>query len=1094
MSKRICSQYLKREVPIGVVLTLLLGLLLLGREMHWLNQAHASEVAHPTANLLAASELGRPATAQNPTSGTCQLNLIPITNVTVGISNQPAINERGDRLGFWSTANISSGGSKNPDGNIEIFLSKVGGTFSQVTNSKGSILGGFNLSPSMDSTGTKVVFFSDRDLVQGKNTDSNFEIFLAQVATNGAVTITQITETTGGANILPSVSEKGNKIAFISDRDLTGTTSNNDKNLELFLADVTTINSPVFTQVTHTTDGLNDQPAISADGNSIAFVSDLDLTGQQSNSDGNLEIFRADVTTPSAITMRQITSSTNRTNDSPSIDGPGAAITFVADSGTGGRYQVWRVSKLDEANSISEVINATITVSSDAHPSISDDGTRVIFASESSGATKSRLYLYDSILGGLLVDPITGTTGDAEQPAISGSGANIVFISDHIDGRRQVYLAECPLAEVSIEKTTTKTEIFAGDRVTYTLKVMNEGPSTAFDVVALDTLPTKLTAGTLRVDHPDCSLSGYQLTCNLGDMLADAVETITVSGDLGPLERIELENTATVTSNTYDRDITDNTSTSKIPIIAQVTLGITKIDTPDPVVAGEALKYTIVVNNTGFSTAKTVQLVDTLDSNFKFSAVSSTPEGNCTRAGLKITCEWATLASNESATVTISGTVNSAARDRISNTAKVTAEEDTTGVEARATTKINTRTALTLTKTDSPDPVIAGQPLTYTLVAKNNGPSTATFITLTDILPANFNSPVATPSQGSCSISGTTISGTTLTCALGILDPTKSAIVRLNGQVAPLARGILSNTATVVSKENATGVTVTQDTDIQTQADLILTKTDFPDPVIAGEDISYTLNITNNGPSTAVGVRLTDTFSSKLTFATATTADGTCSISGVVMTCDLDNLGPGSPATVLLSGIVNASARSSLSNTATVMATDDDPDTSTNTATVSTIIQTSADLGITKSDTPDPVIAGETLTYTLSVINNGSSTATSVTVVDTLPDDVNGPTISSTEGNCDVTGTTATCDTITLLPGEQVTITIAGTVDIGARGSLVNTATVSGTEPDLVSSNDTATATTIINTEVDLQITKSASPDPVTAGETLTYNLTVTND
>ncbi|MBW2306152.1 MAG: PD40 domain-containing protein [Deltaproteobacteria bacterium] len=99
-------------------------------------------------------------------------------------------------------------------------------------------------------------------------------------------TFTQITSTTGGSSTAPSINADGTRIAFASDMDFTG--GNADGNWEIFLFDATT---GTFTQITNTTGGgqANFSPSINADGTRIAFYSDRDLTG--GNADGNREIF-----------------------------------------------------------------------------------------------------------------------------------------------------------------------------------------------------------------------------------------------------------------------------------------------------------------------------------------------------------------------------------------------------------------------------------------------------------------------------------------------------------------------------------------------------------------------------------------------------------------------------------------------------------------------------------------------------------------------------------------------------------------------------------------------------------------------------------
>ena len=147
-------------------------------------------------------------------------------SIHTGIVRQPSIDAAGDRVAFWSTGNPVG---DNPDGNTETFLSgnNTGspGLPLQLTNSTGSILGGFNLAPSIDYNGNYVAFFSDRNLnsagVQvedgvtgGNNPDSDFQIFLANIDATGHFTVTQVTNMTGGASIDPSISGDGSEIAL----------------------------------------------------------------------------------------------------------------------------------------------------------------------------------------------------------------------------------------------------------------------------------------------------------------------------------------------------------------------------------------------------------------------------------------------------------------------------------------------------------------------------------------------------------------------------------------------------------------------------------------------------------------------------------------------------------------------------------------------------------------------------------------------------------------------------------------------------------------------------------------------------------------
>jgi len=122
-----------------------------------------------------------------------------------------------------------------------------------------------------------------------------------------------------------------------------------------------------------------------------------------------------------------------------------------------------------------------------------------------------------------------------------------------------------------------------------------------------------------------------------------------------------------------------------------------------------------------------------------------------------------------------------------------------------------------------------------------------------------------------------------------------------------------------------------------------------------------------------------------------------------------------------------------------------------------------ADLAITKSDSPDPVLTGNDLTYTVTVTNNGPDTATSVAVTDNLPAETTFVSCSSTgSGVCAGTGNNRTVTFASLASGQSETITFVVNVTCSVvDGTLIsNTATVTSITPDPDTTNNSATATT----------------------------------
>ena len=149
-----------------------------------------------------------------------------------------------------------------------------------------------------------------------------------------------------------------------------------------------------------------------------------------------------------------------------------------------------------------------------------------------------------------------------------------------------------------------------------------------------------------------------------------------------------------------------------------------------------------------------------------------------------------------------------------------------------------------------------------------------------------------------------------------------------------------------------------------------------------------------------------------------------------------------------------------------------------------------SDLSIVKHDTPDPVKAGETLTYTVDVTNNGPSAATSVEVTDTLPAATAFVSASGTGWTCSEAGGTVTCGRDSLAVDETSRIAIEVTAPSQA-GRIANTVSVTAAEPDPdASSNQATVETDVINPRIG--IAKSAGPPTVNGDGTFDVVFTFT--
>jgi uncharacterized repeat protein (TIGR01451 family) len=159
-----------------------------------------------------------------------------------------------------------------------------------------------------------------------------------------------------------------------------------------------------------------------------------------------------------------------------------------------------------------------------------------------------------------------------------------------------------------------------------------------------------------------------------------------------------------------------------------------------------------------------------------------------------------------------------------------------------------------------------------------------------------------------------------------------------------------------------------------------------------------------------------------------------------------------------------------------------------------TICPSNADLSITLTDTPDPVTAGNTLTYVATATNNGPAAAADVAIA--MPAPANTTLVSATASaggtcvatTCTFAGPTASGAT------RSVTYVVTVAASAASGSTLSATATASSTTPDSVPGNNSATATTAVATSADLAVILTASAAQTLVNVPVTFNATSTNN
>jgi uncharacterized repeat protein (TIGR01451 family) len=160
-------------------------------------------------------------------------------------------------------------------------------------------------------------------------------------------------------------------------------------------------------------------------------------------------------------------------------------------------------------------------------------------------------------------------------------------------------------------------------------------------------------------------------------------------------------------------------------------------------------------------------------------------------------------------------------------------------------------------------------------------------------------------------------------------------------------------------------------------------------------------------------------------------------------------------------------------------------------------LATSAEIGIMSlNDYPDPVSENGSLTYTIWVYNYGPDDAQNVCVTDNLPDGVSFVSAIPSQGSCSGTSTIV-CNLGTVIEGTSGEARIDISVTHNSTCTLVNTASVTSSDPDPYSGNNSATSVTAVRSPLcnssDLCVTVTDSTDPVAEDDNITYIITVEN-
>ncbi|SHF89982.1 conserved repeat domain-containing protein/gliding motility-associated C-terminal domain-containing protein [Mariniphaga anaerophila] len=563
--------------------------------------------------------------------------------------------------------------------------------------------------------------------------------------------------------------------------------------------------------------------------------------------------------------------------------------------------------------------------------------------------------------------------------------------------------------ELSLSKTASvATYSSVGEAINYTIEVENAGNVTLTGVSVTDPLTgLNTTISSLAPGAKQPYNTAYNIT--QGDINSGSVV-----------------NTASVSGTAPDNSTINASATETITASQQAGLVVSKSAAPSTYSSvGELITYTIIVKNTGNLTISGITVTDPL-TGLNSSISSLAPDVTQTQT----TTYHITQADLNSGSVT--NIASASGKDPYNETVTASDNEVVTAIQLPELTVTESATPATFSS--------IGQQITYTVEVENTGNVTISGIAVTDAL-----------------------TGLNTTIASLVPGATQSFTETYNVTAADLNSGSLANTANASGTAPDNATVTASDTETITaiqQPGLAITKDATPSVYDqSGQEITYSIQVTNTGNVTLSDVSVTDPLTGLNTTIPAFAAGATETYTEKYTVTQPD-LNTGSVTNT-------ASASGSAPDNSTVNASDSETVTA----------DQQPGLTITKNAVPSTFsVVGQEITYTIEVENTGNVTLSGISVTDPL------------------TGLNTTI--VSLVPGAKQTYTENYTItqnDLNL-GSVANTANASGTSPASETITGTATETISASQEPGLTVVKNATPSSYTSsGEEIIYTIEVTN-
>lgn len=698
----------------------------------------------------------------------------------------------------------------------------------------------------------------------------------------------------------------------------------------------------------------------------------------------------------------------------------------------------------------------------------------------------------------------------ADQPDVDSTPDNNIPSEDDQD---EVTVGAVQI-DVSLVKSVDDARPNVGDTIEFVIMVENAGPNEASGVVVQDSLPVGLrfvsataTSGTYSAASGQWTVgtiaaaSGHSLTIlarvDQSEAMTNVAEVIAASpGDLDS------------TPGNGDPSEDDQDSIVITPQVAD--LSLTKSVSNEEANVGENVTFQVSLQNDGPDPATGVIVRDELPTGITF--VSATPSLGTYDVATGL---WTvgTVPSSGNALLAIVGRIDTSGAK--TNTAQVNASDqfDPDSVPGNSQEAEDDQDSVVVTppvidlsldkQVDIERPAI-GETIRFTVTVDNDGPDNASGVVVADELPPGVTFVASSASSGS-------YNPNTGRWNVGEIPANSSATLTIDVSVeATLAT---TNAAEVFAADQfdidstpGNGSPNEDDYDevtfVPAMADLSLTKNVDNNRPNVGENVTFTIVVSNAGPDPASGVSVQDRLPTGLSFVSASPQAGSYNqVSGV---WDLGNLSAGGSATLSL--VATSTTAELVTNVAEVRTSNQlDPDSSPGNGDPNEDDQASVtvegqqiDLQLTKQVDNERPNVGDEVRFTVRVENVGPSDATGVSVRDLLPDGITLQSSNASRGG--YSPLTGIWDIGSIAVDGSATLDLFAVIDQILSDENV-AEVISADQPDVdstpdngIPSEDDQDAVPIITQVSDLSLTKTTSRDRPNVGEEFTFTVTLRND